>query len=113
MYGYLERGGTGQGTYWMLVGDLYRQLSAPGSPERDRRIEWETAKTRVVSVLKQRAMRGEPGLSNAEIRTITRLDRGQVKRLMGQLRDEGQVSSVGQKRGATWIATLPALSGTK
>jgi hypothetical protein len=54
---YLERGGTGRGTYWMLRPDLYRRLVADGSPERDRRIDWETAKTRVLSVLKLRAER--------------------------------------------------------
>lgn len=102
---YLERGGTGKGTYWILRPELHRRLLAPGHPERDRRIDWEAAKTRVLSVLKQRAGRGEPGLSNAEIRQITRLDRGQVKRLMSQLRDEEAVETKGAGRGALWTYT--------
>ncbi|HPM62051.1 MAG TPA: hypothetical protein PK955_06195, partial [Methanoregulaceae archaeon] len=61
---------------------------APGHPDRDRRIDWEAAKTRVLSVLRQRAGRGERGLSNAEIRQITHLDRYQVVRLMQQLQEE-------------------------
>jgi ATP-dependent DNA helicase RecG len=86
--GYLERGGTGRGTYWTLSAGLHRQLSAAGHPERDRRIDWEVAKTRVLSVLKQRAERDESGLSNAEIRQITHLNRHQVVRLMHELRSE-------------------------
>lgn len=91
--GYLERGGAGRGTYWTLRYDLHRRLSAPGDPERDRRIDWVAAKTRVLSVLKQRAERGEPGLSNAEIRRITHLDRNQVVRLMRELRRENPAIS--------------------
>ena len=100
--GYLERGGTGRGTYWVLRHDLHRRISAPGHPERDRRIDWEAAKTRVLSVLKQRAERGEPGLSNAEIRRITRFDRAQVKRLMSQLAREDVACLEGRGRGARW-----------
>ena len=86
--GLLERGGTGRGTYWTLRSDLHRQLLAGGHPERDRRIDWEAAKTRVLSILRQRTERAEGGLSNAEIRQITHLDRHQVVRLMRELRAE-------------------------
>src|SRR6266581_3532503 len=75
--GYLEGGGAGRGTYWTLRPDLHRRLSAPAHPERDRRLDWEAAKTRVLSVLKQRAERKEPGLSNADVRAITHFDRRQ------------------------------------
>lgn len=100
--GYLERGGTGRGTYWTLRHDLHRRLSAPGHPERDRRIDWEAAKTRVLSVLKQRAGKREPGLNNAEIRRITHFDRTQVKRLMAELAQENSVRLEGRGRGARW-----------
>jgi ATP-dependent DNA helicase RecG len=100
--GYLERGGTGRGTYWILCHDIHGRLSAPGYPERDRRIDWESAKTRVLSVLKQRAERGQPGLSNAEIRSLTHYDRGQVKRLMAQLQAEGSAQLIGRGRGGRW-----------
>ena len=100
--GYLERGGTGWGTWWNLRPDLHRRLSAPGHPERDRRIDWEAAKTRVLSVLKQRAERGEPGLSNAEIRQIIHFDRAQVKRLMAELNREKAAAVSGRGRGARW-----------
>jgi ATP-dependent DNA helicase RecG len=99
---YLERGGTGRGTYWMLRPDLHHRLSAPGHPERDRRIDWEAAKTRVLSVLKQRAERGALGLTNADVRAITHLGRSQVKRLMDELRSEGQAEVSGLGRKAAW-----------
>ena len=97
--GYLERGGTGRGTYWSLRPDLHRRLSAPGHPERNRRIDWEAAKTRVLSVLMDRAKRGEPGLSNEEIRGITHLDRNQVRRLMQELMKENpHIKKTGERR---------------
>jgi len=97
--GYLERGGRGRGTYWTLRPDLHRRLSAPGHPERDRRIDWEAAKTRVLSVLMDRAKRGEPGLSNEEIRRITHLDRNQARRLMLELTNENpQIIRTGERR---------------
>jgi ATP-dependent DNA helicase RecG len=100
---YLERGGTGRGTYWMLRPDLHRRLIADGHPERDRRIDWEAAKTRVLSVLRQRAERGDVGLSNAEIRQITHLDRHQVLRLMRELiAEDPQVKLIGRGRFARY-----------
>ena len=101
--GYTERGGAGRGTYWVLRSDLHRRLAAPGHPERDRRIDWESAKTRVLSVLRQRAQKNEPGLTNAEVRGITHLDRAQVKRLMAELALEGAASLEGRGRGAAWV----------
>ncbi len=99
---YLERGGTGRGTYWRLRSSLY-EMFVNREVERSRRIDWETAKTRVLSVLKQRAANQETGLTNAEIRQITLLDRGQVKRLMAELRNDDQVSLSGEGRTTRWI----------
>ncbi|MDD3112387.1 MAG: ATP-binding protein [Aliarcobacter sp.] len=105
--GYLDRGGTGRGTYWVLRSDLHRRLMAPGHPDRDRRTDWEAAKTRVLSVLRQRAEHGEAGLSNAEIRQITRLDRYQVVRLMQQLQEEDtHISLGGRGRGSRYAYRL-------
>lgn len=102
--GYLDRGGTGRGTYWTLRHDLHRRLSAPGHPERDRRIDWEAAKTRVLSVLRQRAERGEAGLSNKEIRAISRFDRNQVTRMLRELRSEyPQITTDGYGAGARYM----------
>ncbi|MEW6574015.1 MAG: RNA-binding domain-containing protein [Bacillota bacterium] len=107
-FGYLERGGTGRGTYWTLRSDLHRRLSVPGHPERDRRIDWEAAKTRVLSVLRQRNRRGETGLTNAEVRQITHFNRFQVNRLIHELQDEGVVLVKGYGRGARYVYVEPA-----
>ena len=100
--GYLERGGAGRGLYWTLRPDLHERLSRPGDVERNRRLDWEAAKTRVLSVLKQRAERGQAGLANGDIRRITHLDRRQVKRLTEELRAEG-VRVTGRGRSAKWV----------
>lgn len=101
--GYLERGGTGRGRYWTLRPEIHRRIAAPGHPERDRRVDWEAAKTRVLSVMRQRAQRGGPALTNAEARAITRLDRKQVNRLVHDLETEGQVRIEGYGRGSRYI----------
>ncbi len=89
--------------YWTLRLDLYRRLVADGHPERDRRIDWEAAKTRVLSVLRQRAEREDVGLSNAVIRQITHLDRHQVLRLMRELiAEKPQVKLIGRGRFARY-----------
>lgn len=104
--GYLERGGSGRGTYWTLRSDLHRQLAGPGHPERGQRIDWEAAKTRILSVLRRRAEREEPGLSNSEIRQITHLTRYQVVRLMRELMEETQpVRLTGTRRYARYSYT--------
>ena len=101
--GYLERGGTGRGTYWTLRTSLDKRIAAGRYGERDRRIDWEAAKTRVLSVLKHRAEHGQPGLSNAEIRQITRFDRNQVFRMMRELQGENpKVSLSGKGRYAKY-----------
>jgi ATP-dependent DNA helicase RecG len=105
---YVERGGAGRGTYWILRHDLHRRLSAPGHPDRDRRIDWEAAKTRVLSVLMDRARRGETGLSNEEIREITHFDRNQSRRLMIALMKENpSVRKAGERRWCRYVYVHP------
>ncbi len=105
--GYLERGGSGRGTYWTLRPEIHHRLAGPGHPERDRRIDWEAAKTRILSVLMERARREEPGISNAEIRQITHYDRNQARRLMQDLiRENPQVRQSGEKRWARYAYSL-------
>jgi ATP-dependent DNA helicase RecG len=103
--GYLERGGSGRGTYWTLGSNIHRQLSGPGHPGRGRRIDWEAAKTRVLSIMKQQSKRGDPaGLSNREIRVITRFSRQQVTKMMAELREEvQQLVAEGRGAGARYV----------
>jgi len=109
--GYIEHGGAGRGMYWTLRPELYRQLAESGHPERDRRIDWDAAKTRVLSILMERARKGALGLKNAEIRQITRFDRHKVLRLMTELGDENpKISRPGPGRQARY-AYLPNKQG--
>ena len=102
-WGYLERAGRGRGTYWTLHPAIRRAITPAGAADREQRIDWETAKTRVLSILKQQAQRGDTGLSNADIRHITQLDRFQVIRLMRQLASEDpHVQGPGRGRNARY-----------
>jgi len=107
----LDRGGTGRGTYWALRTDLHARIGGSDIGERTRRTNWEAAKTRVLSILTERAQRGDRGLSNSDIRRITRFDRFQVLRLMAQLAEEGLVARIGEKRGARWKASRVGFDG--
>ena len=101
--GYIEHGGKGRGTYWCIHPDLYNRLADGGRGEARRRIDWEAAKTRVLSILMERARRSEPGLSNKEIRQITRFDRFQARRLMQELmRENNDLRQVGERRWARY-----------
>lgn len=85
---WIERGGTGRGTYWRLARSLANRLLPQSLLRSQSRIDLETAKTRITSILKQRSNAKELGLSNAEIRTITSFNRDQVNRLMRDLRHQ-------------------------
>lgn len=101
VYDYLERGGAGRGTWWRLKPGLHRRLEGLGNAERDQRIDIDVAKTRVLNMLKQRKKRGDPGLTNADVRAITGYTRQQVNRLIHELEDES-VRLVGHGRGAAY-----------
>ncbi|ACV37726.1 hypothetical protein CAP2UW1_4593 (plasmid) [Candidatus Accumulibacter phosphatis clade IIA str. UW-1] len=101
IFDYLERGGAGRGSWWRMKPALHRRLEGLGHAERDQRIDWDVAKTRVLNMLKQRARRGEPGLTNAGIREVTAYDRQQVNRLIHELEAEG-VRMQGHGRGSCY-----------
>lgn len=101
--GYIEHGGAKRGAYWCMAPALYTRLADDGQAEKRRRIDLEAAKARVLSILMERANRKEPGLSNKEIRQITRYDRSQVTRLMTDLRQaHPEVQTIGHGAGARY-----------
>ena len=63
---------------------MHRRLEGAGNAERNQRIDWDVAKTRVLNMLKQRAKRGEAGLTNADVREVTGYTRQQVNRLIAR-----------------------------
>lgn len=102
--GYIEHGGTGRGAYWCMHPELYNRLADDNQGEARRRITWEAAKMRLLSILMERAERGEPGLSNKEIRQLTRFDRSQARRLMHQLMQENaHVHTEGERRWTRYV----------
>lgn len=104
LYEYLERGGSGRGTWWRMKPALHKRLDGMGHAERNQRIDWDVAKTRVLNMLKQRAKRGELGMSNSEVREVTGYDRQQVNRLIHELESEA-VRLTGHGRGARYAFT--------
>jgi ATP-dependent DNA helicase RecG len=101
--GWIQRGGTGRGTYWTLSSPLARKLRAD-LPESLARIDKEAAKTRILSILKQHRETNENGLSNNDLRKITSFDRTQVKSLMRELRQEHpQIQVTGDRKAARYI----------
>ena len=103
--GWLQRGGSGRGTYWTLSLPVARKIRPTGREQA--RIDWEAAKTRVLSILKQRARASEEGLSNSELRQITAFDRPQVKRLMRELREEHLgIHLIGERKAARYVLDL-------
>ncbi len=98
-----ERGGVGRSIYWSISPSLHRQLSDSEDMEHHRRIERDAAKTRILSILIERARRGEPGLSNSDIRRITHYDRNQVYSLMKELKkEESRIIGPGKGHTATY-----------
>jgi ATP-dependent DNA helicase RecG len=87
---YLDRCGSGKQVYWTLSSSCHTKIKAPGDLERDSRIDWEAAKTRILTILKSRSDKSGEGLRNSEIRQITHYDRFQVYRLMQELIGENK-----------------------
>lgn len=102
---YLEQGGYGKGSYWSIAPSLYRKLADDGNNESRRRIEWDAAKTRVLSMLMDRAKRGEAGISNQEIRQVTKFSRSHALRLIKELQAENpdQVVRQGKVAQTTYV----------
>ncbi|MBL8470701.1 MAG: putative DNA binding domain-containing protein [Rhodocyclaceae bacterium] len=112
VYGYLQRGGAGRGSWWRLQPALHRKLEGAGHAERDQRIDLEVAKTRVLNMLKARQQRAQAGLTNAEVREVTGYTRQQVNRLIHELEAES-VRMVGHGRGARYEFVLPPQPGQR
>lgn len=104
--GLMERGGTGRGTYWSIPPGIHQLLSDSKDNNQKRRIDREAAKTRILSILMERARRGEKGLTNGDIRKIIHYDRNQVYQLMKELQREGaQVKWSGRGQSAMYEYT--------
>lgn len=89
----IKSGGTVKKKYYSLTREVYSMLEKGVEYDRDKRLDKESIKMRILSILKER------NLTNAEIRQMTSMDRQQVLRLMRELEADG-VQIKGSGRGA-------------
>lgn len=88
--------GKGRGRFLELTMSAHKMLVEGISYERDKTLDIEAVKVRVLSLLKDRP------LSNKEISRIGDLTRNQVFKLMSDLRKEGHVKCEGHGKSAKW-----------
>ncbi len=105
--GYLKRGGPQSKRYWILNPETRARLSGVGTGSAVGQVVRESAKSRILDVLRTRANRGEPPLANADVREITLLDRQQVNRLIHELAQDGHLRIEGHGRGARYAYVGP------
>jgi len=89
----IKSGGTVKKKYYSLTREVYSMLQKGIEYDRDKRLDKEAIKMRILSILKER------NLTNAEVRHMTGMDRQQVLRLMRELEADG-VQIKGSGRGA-------------
>jgi ATP-dependent DNA helicase RecG len=101
-YGILESHGRGKDATWRLRAEVERRLTNETSPTRSRQAQMEAAISTILRTLRDRHEKGKRGLSNAEIRKMTSLDREQVKYIMRKIKKEGMAEAVGRGGGTVW-----------
>lgn len=89
----IESGGSIKKKYYSLTREVYSMLERDIEYDRDKRLDRESIKIRILSVLKER------DLTNIQIRQMTGMDRQQVLRIMRELKMDG-VKIEGSGRGA-------------
>jgi ATP-dependent DNA helicase RecG len=101
-YAVLESHGRGKDTTWRLRAEVERRLTSETSPTRSRQAQLEAAISVILRTLRDRHEKGEPGLSNADIRQLTSLDREQVKYVMRKIKKDGMVEADGRGGATRW-----------
>lgn len=96
-WGLLEAGGSGAGRYYRLSRGVYTLLGETLGYHVDQRLSLENAKVRILTVLRNTT------LTNAQIREITQLSRGQVTLLMKDMAAEGLVRLEGRGGSGHWL----------
>jgi ATP-dependent DNA helicase RecG len=101
-YGILESYGRGKDATWRLRAEFERRLTSETSPTRSRQAQMEAAISTILRTLRDRHEKGKQGLSNADIRKLTSLDREQVKYIMRKIKKEGMAEAVGRGGATVW-----------
>ena len=81
--GLLQSGGASKGKYYTLKASVYALLERDAEYDRDKRLDKESMKIRILTLLKER------NLTNEEIRQFTGLTKLQVVRMMHELEIHG------------------------
>jgi len=81
----IQSGGTVKKRYYSLTRQVYNMLEKGVEYDRDKRLDNESIKIRILSLLKER------DLTNKEIRQMTGMDRQQVLRLMKEMETDGVI----------------------
>jgi ATP-dependent DNA helicase RecG len=98
--GAVETLGRGKGARYILSEALYAALGAKGTHTRKRGLDHETNKALLVKHLSKQE---EGGSALAELRQVLpALPESAVQLLLNELRSEGRVALVGQRRWARW-----------
>lgn len=79
----IKSGGTIKKRYYTFTREVYSMIEKDAEYDRDKRLDKESIKMRILSILKER------NLTNAEIRQMTGMERLQVVRLMKELEEQG------------------------
>lgn len=79
----IQSGGTIKKKYYTFTREVYSMIEKDTEYDRDKRLDRESIKMRILSILKER------NLTNADIRQMTGLERLQVVRFMKELEEQG------------------------
>lgn len=99
--GVIERVGRGRGARLLLSRRFYRRIGKAGVYTRKKGLDRETNKALLLRHLREVGPQGSP-LSELQ-QVLPAQSRDQLKRLLGELRREGQARLVGERRGARWV----------
>jgi len=101
--GAVERIGRGKGTRYLLSRRFYTAIGARGTYTRKRGLDWEENKAILLRHLRECGVAGCPISELEEV--LPARSREQIKRLLRQMREEGRVRLVGERRGARWVVS--------
>jgi len=99
--GVVERIGRGRGTRYLLSRRFYSVIGARGTYTRKHGLDREENKAILLKHLRES---GAAGCAISELQQVlTGRSRDQIKRLLGEMRDDGLIRLAGQRRGSRWV----------
>ena len=99
--GAIERLGRGRGVRYLLAERFYKTVGKPGTYTRKKGLDRETNKALLLKHIHRNAGTGSQQSELAEV--LPALSKGQIRHLLDELRDSGQIRLEGQTRGARWF----------